>query len=155
MFQRVLVANRMPTDDGGAVATLRDRTEVEQLGRELDSTRGLLDASRLLDMYALLLPQLQVTLGYPSAESPDPLADQAYTVAAGNWQGGFSPDLQGDWASDFASLAACKPSVKGVTWAQLTDGESHQFPHCGLLDSAGRGKPALAQLRMLRERHFR
>lgn len=31
--QRVLVANRMPTDDGGAVATLRDRTELEQLGR--------------------------------------------------------------------------------------------------------------------------
>ncbi|MER6968877.1 PAS domain-containing protein, partial [Streptomyces halstedii] len=42
--QRVLVANRMPTDDGGAVATLRDRTELEQLGRELDSTRGLIDA---------------------------------------------------------------------------------------------------------------
>ncbi|WP_199561145.1 hypothetical protein [Streptomyces sp. CCM_MD2014] len=36
----------MPTDDGGAVATLRDRTELEQLGRELDSTRGLIDALR-------------------------------------------------------------------------------------------------------------
>ncbi|MFI1442735.1 sensor histidine kinase [Streptomyces fructofermentans] len=47
--QRVLVANRMPTDDGGAVATLRDRTEVERLGRELDSTRGLIDALRAQD----------------------------------------------------------------------------------------------------------
>ncbi|GAA4820284.1 sensor histidine kinase [Streptomyces ziwulingensis] len=47
--RRVLVANRMPTDDGGAVATLRDRTELEQLGRELDSTRGLTDALRALD----------------------------------------------------------------------------------------------------------
>lgn len=46
---RVLVANRMPTDDGGAVATLRDRTELEQLGRELDSTRGLIDALRAKD----------------------------------------------------------------------------------------------------------
>lgn len=46
--QRVLVANRMPTDDG-AVATLRDRTELEQLGRELDSTRGLIDALRAQD----------------------------------------------------------------------------------------------------------
>jgi two-component system CitB family sensor kinase len=45
----VLVANRMPTDDGGAVATLRDRTELEQLGRELDSTRGLTDALRAQD----------------------------------------------------------------------------------------------------------
>ncbi|WP_189938591.1 sensor histidine kinase [Streptomyces sulfonofaciens] len=47
--QRVLVANRMPTDDRGAVATLRDRTELEQLGRELDSTRGLIDALRAQD----------------------------------------------------------------------------------------------------------
>ncbi|MET7684658.1 sensor histidine kinase [Streptomyces sp. NPDC005423] len=47
--QRVLVANRMPTDADGAVATLRDRTELEQLGRELDSTRGLIDALRAQD----------------------------------------------------------------------------------------------------------
>ncbi|MFE2040984.1 ATP-binding protein [Streptomyces sp. NPDC059477] len=47
--QRVLVTNRMPTDDGGAVTTLRDRTELEQLGRELDSTRGLIDALRAQD----------------------------------------------------------------------------------------------------------
>ncbi|MFI6107117.1 ATP-binding protein [Streptomyces sp. NPDC051310] len=46
---RVLIANRMPTDDGGAVATLRDRTELERLGRELDSTRGLIDALRAQD----------------------------------------------------------------------------------------------------------
>ncbi|MFI1825956.1 ATP-binding protein [Streptomyces sp. NPDC020412] len=46
---RVLIANRMPTDDGGAVATLRDRTELEQLGRELDATRGLIDAMRAQD----------------------------------------------------------------------------------------------------------
>ncbi|MEU6060387.1 sensor histidine kinase [Streptomyces sp. NPDC047097] len=47
--QRVLIANRMPTDDGGAVATLRDRTELERLGRELDATRGLIDALRAQD----------------------------------------------------------------------------------------------------------
>ncbi|MEV7523453.1 sensor histidine kinase [Streptomyces sp. NPDC091371] len=46
---RVLVANRMPTEDGGAVATLRDRTELEHLSRELDSTRGLIDALRAQD----------------------------------------------------------------------------------------------------------
>lgn len=46
---RVLVANRMPTEDGGAVATLRDRTELERLARELDSTRGLIEALRAQD----------------------------------------------------------------------------------------------------------
>lgn len=47
--ERVLIANRMPTDDGGAVATLRDRTELELLGRELDGSRGLIDALRAQD----------------------------------------------------------------------------------------------------------
>ncbi|URM92643.1 sensor histidine kinase [Streptomyces sp. MRC013] len=46
---RVLVVNRMLTQDGGAVATLRDRTELEALGRALDSTRALLDALRATD----------------------------------------------------------------------------------------------------------
>ncbi|MBT2385642.1 sensor histidine kinase [Streptomyces sp. ISL-11] len=46
---RVLVANRMNTSDGGTVATLRDRTELEQLRRELDGTRGLTDALRAQD----------------------------------------------------------------------------------------------------------
>ncbi|MEV4741329.1 sensor histidine kinase [Streptomyces sp. NPDC049555] len=46
---RVLVANRMDTSDGGTVATLRDRTELEQLGRELDATRGLTEALRAQD----------------------------------------------------------------------------------------------------------
>ncbi|MFI6344067.1 ATP-binding protein [Streptomyces sp. NPDC050560] len=43
---RVLVVNRMPTADEGAVITLRDRTELDRLGRELDGTQGLLDALR-------------------------------------------------------------------------------------------------------------
>ncbi|UUS33320.1 MULTISPECIES: sensor histidine kinase [Streptomyces] len=47
--RRVLVANRMPTHDGGAVVTLRDRTELERLGRELDATHGLIDALRAQD----------------------------------------------------------------------------------------------------------
>ena len=47
---RVIVANRMPVQRQGrhlgAVVTLRDRTELESLVRELDSVRGLSDAMR-------------------------------------------------------------------------------------------------------------
>ncbi|MFF4602970.1 ATP-binding protein [Streptomyces sp. NPDC001339] len=46
---RVLIANRVPTRGGGAVVTLRDRTELELLGRELDATQGLLDTLRAQD----------------------------------------------------------------------------------------------------------
>jgi two-component system CitB family sensor kinase len=48
--QRVLVANRMPVElrgrPIGAVVTLRDRTELEVLLRELDDVRSLADALR-------------------------------------------------------------------------------------------------------------
>jgi two-component system CitB family sensor kinase len=48
--ERVLVASRMPVRrdgrDLGAVVTLRDRTELEALARELDSVRDLTDALR-------------------------------------------------------------------------------------------------------------
>jgi two-component system, CitB family, sensor kinase len=47
---RLIVANRMPVHrdgrDLGAVVTLRDRTELESIMRELDSVRGLTDAMR-------------------------------------------------------------------------------------------------------------
>ncbi|WP_371494095.1 sensor histidine kinase [Kitasatospora sp. NBC_00374] len=46
---RVLVVNRMATADGGAVVTLRDRTELESLVRELDTTRSLTEALRAQD----------------------------------------------------------------------------------------------------------
>ncbi|GAA5012475.1 hypothetical protein GCM10025734_58020 [Kitasatospora paranensis] len=46
---RVLMVNRMTTADGGAVTTLRDRTELESLVRELDNTRSLTEALRAQD----------------------------------------------------------------------------------------------------------
>ncbi|WP_031073780.1 sensor histidine kinase, partial [Streptomyces sp. NRRL WC-3742] len=46
---RVLVVNRTATAEGGAVVTLRDRTELESLVRELDTTRSLTEALRAQD----------------------------------------------------------------------------------------------------------
>jgi hypothetical protein len=117
--------------------------------------RDLLEASRVLDLYALLGVPLRVTLGYPSAESPDPDADPELRVAGGRWHGGFDPATQADWAASFGALALCKPFVQGVQWAHLSDAGPHPFPHCGLADAANRPKPALAKLRELREKHLR
>ncbi|MFI5534359.1 ATP-binding protein [Kitasatospora sp. NPDC051853] len=47
--EQVLLMNRMATADGGAVTTLRDRTELESLVRELDHTRSLTEALRAQD----------------------------------------------------------------------------------------------------------
>jgi hypothetical protein len=116
--------------------------------------RDLLEASRLLDLYALLGVPLQLSLGYPSANAYDGKADPSLSVDAGSWHEGFRPEVQADWAENFTALGLCKPYVRGVSWVHLADGEPHQFPNCGLLDSAGNPKPVLDRLRKLRELHL-
>jgi hypothetical protein len=117
--------------------------------------RDLLEGSRLLDLYALLGLPLQVTLGYPAAEDPDPAADPEQRVAAGYWHRGFGPEAQADWAAAFGAMALCKPTVHGVMWTHFSDAESHLFPNCGLLDAQGQARPVLNCLRELREKHLR
>jgi hypothetical protein len=117
--------------------------------------RDLLEASRLLDLYALLGVPLRVTLGYPATDAIDMAADAELSVAAGHWHGGFSPEAQADWATAFAGLALCKLPVQGVFWTHLSDAEPHQFPNCGLVDAEGNARPALGRLRELRDKHLR
>lgn len=117
--------------------------------------RDLLDTSRLIDMYALLGVPLRMTLGYPSATSPDLQADPDLRVAAGHWHGPISPATQADWAAAFARLAVGKPYVQGVHWVDLSDATPHHFCHAGLFDTQGRPKPALDRLRAVREQHLR
>ncbi|MCS6850131.1 MAG: endo-1,4-beta-xylanase [Gemmataceae bacterium] len=117
--------------------------------------RDLLEASRLLDLYALLGVPLQVTLGYPSAAGPDPGSAQGCQVAAGRWRGGFTPGDQADWTEAMAALALCKPFVRGVRWVHLDDAGPHWAPHCGLIDGSGEVRPGLERLRQLRQLHLR
>lgn len=117
--------------------------------------RDLLDASRLLDLYALLGSPIQVSLAYPSMYAPDKRADPNLIISGGYWKSTFAPDIQAEWAGSFAALAASKPFVRGVYWAQLTDGDEHLFPHCGLINAAGEPKPALEALRKFRDENLR
>lgn len=117
--------------------------------------RDLLDASRILDSFALMGIPLQVTMSYPASPGADALADPELTAKAGHWIGGLSADVQADWAADFLALAACKPYVRTIYWAHLNDAEAHQFPHSGLLDYAAEPRPALDELRHLRDEHLR
>lgn len=117
--------------------------------------RDLLEASRLLDLYALLGVPLQVTLGYPSSAMPDPKADGSLRAGAGHWHSGYSPAEQAEWAASFGALALCKPYVRGATWCHLSDADGHLYPHCGVIDAAGQPKPALKKLHELREWHLR
>jgi hypothetical protein len=116
--------------------------------------RDLMELSRLLDAYAWLGVGLHVTLGYPSSPDKDPQADTEQRVPMGWWREGVSPETQADWIADFAPLALCKPFVHQLTWTHLSDADRHHFPHCGLLDSQQRPKPALQALARLRQEHL-
>ncbi|MBM4069991.1 MAG: hypothetical protein FJ271_13720 [Planctomycetes bacterium] len=117
--------------------------------------RDTLEFSRLIDLYSMLGVPLQITLGYPSQPGPDPLADPDMRLSAGHWRGGFTPEVQAEWAADFATLALCKPSVQAVQWVHWSDAEPHLFPHAGLVDAQGNIKPALAPLARLRQQQLR
>ena len=117
--------------------------------------RDRLDIARLLDLYALLGVPLHVTLGYPSSDKADDMADADFNTGAGAWRRGFSPELQADWANAFGRLAVSKPYVRAVQWIHWADAEPHLFPHCGLVDSKGNIKPALSRLQAIREEFLR
>ncbi len=116
--------------------------------------RDPLELSRLLDLYALLGVDLQVTLGYPASGQMDTQADPELTVGAGTWRDGYTPESQADWANLFGSLVLCKPYVKAIHWAHSADSEPHVFPWCGLVDAQGQPRPALAALEALRKQHL-
>src|SRR5262249_17979573 len=107
------------------------------------------------DLYSLLGVPLRVTLGYPSAPTPDAHADPELRVAGGRWRDGFTPQTQGDWAAHFAALAGAKPDVQAPHRANFRAAAPHPFPRCGRVGEAGNGGPALAALRELREKHLR
>jgi hypothetical protein len=141
------------------------RTGVKLAGLDIEMLMGVaprgsycrdtLDASRIMDLYALLGVPLHVTLGYPSAGGSDDLADPDQRAQGGYWRTGFAPEAQADWVKLFAALAVCKPYVRCVRWPHFSDAQPHGDPHCGLLDGAGRAKPALGILRQLREAHLK
>jgi hypothetical protein len=116
--------------------------------------RDLLEASRLLDLYALLGVPLQVTLACPS-QAADESSSAQLEINAGQWRTGFSSAVQADWAAAFGRLALCKPSVRAVLWSHLSDAEPHLFPACGLVDSNGLPKPVMRCLADLRTAHLR
>ncbi len=141
------------------------RTGVKLAALELEFLMGIsprgsycrdeLELSRLLDLYALLGVPIQATLGYPSSANADNRADHDQRANLGWWGDGFSPANQAAWVKSFASLVLCKPYVRNLQWAHWSDATPHTYPNCGLIDTNGQAKPALAELQKLRAEHLK
>ncbi len=116
------------------------------------AARDLLAVSRLIDYWSLLGIQIHVTLAFPSGDTPDPLADPDLEVDIPLCGDAWTPEAQANWISAIVPLLMAKPSVTGVYWIHASDAAPHRFPQAGLLDAAGKPKPALEAFQQLQ--HF-
>lgn len=73
------------------------------------------------------------------------------SFSAGCWHGEFSEASQQDWAAKATTLCLAHGTVRQVLWGAWRDRPGMRFESSGLLDSAGRPKPALKALCEVRE----
>ncbi|MBL8828408.1 MAG: endo-1,4-beta-xylanase [Planctomycetaceae bacterium] len=114
--------------------------------------RDRLDFSKLLDMWSYLGLPLHVTItapSKPSTASTTPGAVQAVPQGSA-----WSNDMQAQFAQQMLPLLMSKSFIHSITWGQISDGESAEFPGSGVLDEFGRAKPALAAISHLRRLHL-
>jgi hypothetical protein len=112
--------------------------------------RDLFDFSRLLDLYSLLNLPLHISLVMPSSAEPDPQADPAVRVEAGQWPTLPDEMSQANWAAKWIALAVAKPFVRSVVWLQSSDASPHLYPHGGLFRKDQTAKPLFSWLRSFR-----
>lgn len=116
--------------------------------------RDLLGVSRLLDLFSILGPPLDVLLACPAGAGPDAAAQAHGEVLwSPAWHGPPTPEAQAEWGMAFAALALCKPQVRSVTWDHWADAEPHLTPNGGLIALSGRANPLLGRLQGLRAAH--
>jgi hypothetical protein len=112
--------------------------------------RDLFDFSRLLDLYSLLNLPLHITLAMPSSAEPDPVADPAVRVEAGQWPAPPDEMSQASWGAKWIALAVAKPFVRSVVWLQASDASPHLYPHGGLFRKDQTAKPLFPWLKSFR-----
>lgn len=163
---RAMVEVRQPF--GEYVATNRDAiaplpfvTHLRQEGVQLDAigvqlmlgdgpagtyARDLLQVSGMLDhLHFVDAPILVSALGVPSAEA-------SAGSTRGWWHDHWSPRTQERWVSRVFGIALSKPQVETIFWTDVYDHPDADLPFGGLIDEAGRPKPALRRLVGMRRR---
>ncbi|HEY0984813.1 MULTISPECIES: endo-1,4-beta-xylanase [unclassified Schlesneria] len=96
--------------------------------------RDLLECSRLIDTWTNLDIPIFVTLVCPSSSEPDELALPDIQVNPRTWPTPGNEKIQARWIESMLDLLVAKQRVAGVLLPHLSDGQSHRFPHAGLLN---------------------
>lgn len=114
--------------------------------------RGLLEFTRLIDLWSTLGVPLHVTLASPSGAGVDPQAMADLEIEDRSWPDGSCEESQGRWLEQVVPLLMAKPGVANVTWTAFADASPHEFPRSGLLTTDGQPKLALQKLIEFRQR---
>ncbi len=114
--------------------------------------RGLLEYSRLIDLWSALGVPLHVTLASPSSAAVDPQALPDLEIEPACWPRDCDESTQAAWLERVVPLLMAKPAVAGVTWCAFRDADPHEFPQSGLLQPDGRPKQAMERLIDFRHR---
>lgn len=116
--------------------------------------RDRLEFSRLLDLWTYLGLPLHVTLAVPGGETKEPAQRGHLSPMPHSLPGGWSPENQAAWIKHYIPLLMSKPSVHGIYWNQLADGENEELRFGGLFEASGAPKPGLTALIGLRRKHL-
>ncbi|MFM7052460.1 MAG: hypothetical protein ACKOYN_10060 [Planctomycetota bacterium] len=115
-----------------------------------DPARELLTTATLLDQYiGRELPIFVGGFGVPS--SGDGIERGAWRASSDAAAGpsAWTEQSQASWAASMLRIALSRPFVEGAWWANLQDVAGGRAD--GLLDAAGKAKPALSKLLSLRK----
>ncbi len=115
------------------------------------TTRGLIEVSRLIDLWSCLGIPLHVTLAFPSSVGRDELA-RPHIRTSDSDEAHWNESAQAEFVEQYLPLLMAKQSVVSCFWTHLTDGSGHDYPNAGLLGLDAQPKPAFDQMVKCREK---
>jgi hypothetical protein len=122
------------------VLALRIEAGAPEIGR---TARDMMALSAMLDRYAVFDRPIAISaLGAPSAAPTTDELAAAGVDDPGYWRAPWTPESQARWLAAAAGIAASKPYVHSICWADLLD-RPPVHPHDGLATADGTPKPAL------------
>jgi hypothetical protein len=110
------------------------------------ATRDPLEFRRLLDAWSPLRVPLFLTLACPSSTEEDSKASSEIEIASSSWKSPWTPQLQEEWIETYLPPLLVDKSISGLFWEHLSDAGPHLFPNGGLMDQAGKPKPAMHRI---------
>jgi GH35 family endo-1,4-beta-xylanase len=113
--------------------------------------RDLMECAEQMDRYLALGKDVWVTeMGTPGLPMTGQRVETAQITTGSGWRGPWSQSLQADWVRMWYTIAAARPRVRALNYWDLEDNRAF-VEGAGVIDRAGQPKPALDEIRKLRE----